>query len=103
MGLPAQAGAHFVRLVEEKAGMPAGKLDVAQYQLDIPGLIVHAADDPVVPFNEAEAIHQAWFDSRLLRLEAGGHQRVLADPRLHEAVVQLLGAVRHTSSSALAS
>lgn len=103
MGLPAQAGAHFVRLVEEKAGMPAGKLDVAQYQLDIPGLIVHAADDPVVPFDEAEVIHQAWFDSRLLRLEAGGHQRVLADPCLHEAVVQLLGAARHTSSSALAS
>lgn len=103
MGLPAQAGAHFVRLIEEKAGMPAGKLDVAHYQLDFPGLVVHAADDPMVPCSEAELIHQAWFDSRLLQLESGGHQRVLADPRLHEAVLQLLAVARYTPSSALAS
>ncbi|HBX57016.1 MAG TPA: alpha/beta hydrolase, partial [Pseudomonas sp.] len=48
-------------------------------------------------------IHEAWFDSQLLRLEQGGHQRVLADPRLLQAVLQLLGEVRHTPSSALAS
>ncbi len=103
MGLPAKAGAHFVRLVEEKAGMPAGQLDVARYQLDFPGLVVHAVDDPVVPYAEAEAIHRAWFDSRLLRLEEGGHQRVLADPRLHQAVLQLLASVPQASPKALAS
>lgn len=103
MGLPARAGAHFVRLVEEKAGMPAGRLDVAHYQLDFPGLIVHAVDDPVVPYDEAEAMHKAWFDSRLLRLDEGGHQRVLADPRLHQAVLQLLEAVPQASPGVLAS
>ncbi|SDI05859.1 Esterase/lipase [Pseudomonas benzenivorans] len=103
MGLPAQARAQFIRLVEQHAGMPVAQLDVARYQLDFPGLVVHAADDPMVPFSEAEAIHEAWFDSRLLRLEQGGHQRVLADPRLQAAVLQLLGEVRHTPSSALAS
>ncbi|MHA6494491.1 alpha/beta hydrolase family protein [Pseudomonas borbori] len=92
--LPAQARAHFIRLVEEKAGMPAGQLDVNRYRLDFPGLIVHALDDQKVPFSEAEAIHEAWFDSRLLRVESGGHQRVLADPRLHEAVLQLLATTR---------
>jgi pimeloyl-ACP methyl ester carboxylesterase len=103
MGLPAQARSRFIRLVEQHAGMPAAYLDVARYQLDFPGLIVHAADDPVVPFSEAEAMHEAWFDSRLLRLEQGGHQRVLGDPRLRAAVMQLLGEVRHTPSSALVS
>jgi pimeloyl-ACP methyl ester carboxylesterase len=103
MGLPARAGAHFVRLVEEKAGMPAGHLDVARYQLDFPGLIVHAADDTVVPYSEAQAIHEAWFDSRLLRLEQGGHQRLLSDPQLVQAVMQLLATLRQTSSSELAS
>jgi pimeloyl-ACP methyl ester carboxylesterase len=97
MGLPDQARAHFIRLVEEKAGMPASHLDVARYQLDFPGLIVHAEDDPVVPVSEAEIIHEAWFDSQLLRLEAGGHQRVLADPRLHEAVLRLLATARQTA------
>ena len=103
MGLPARARAHFVRLVEEKAGMPAGKLDVTRYQLDFPGLIVHAADDPLVPYSEAQAIHEAWFDSRLLRHEQGGHRRVLADPQLVQAVMQLLGRLRQTSLSELAS
>lgn len=83
--------------------MPAGHLDVARYQLDFPGLIVHAADDPVVPYSEAQAIHEAWFDSRLLRLEQGGHQRLLSDPQLVQAVMQLLAALRQTSSSELAS
>lgn len=90
MGLPRQARAYFVRLVEEKAGIPAGQLDSACYQLDFPGLVVHAEDDPLVPFSEAEAIHRGWSDSRLLRLERGRHQRVLADPRLHQAVLELL-------------
>ncbi|WP_415754943.1 alpha/beta fold hydrolase [Pseudomonas leptonychotis] len=103
MGLPRQAQAHFVRLVEERAGIPAGQLDSARYQLDFPGLIVHAADDPMVPFSEAEAIHQNWSDSRLLRVEAGGHQRVLADPQVVQAVLQLLESVRHAPTRVLAS
>lgn len=103
MGLPRQAQAHFVRLVEERAGIPAGQLDSARYQLDFPGLIVHAADDPMVPFSEAEAIHHNWFDSRLLRVEAGGHQRVLADPQVVQAVLQLLESVRHAPTRVLAS
>ncbi|UTW07359.1 alpha/beta hydrolase [Pseudomonas benzenivorans] len=93
MGLSAKAGAHFVRLVEEKAGMPAKQIDVAQYQLNMPGLIVHAVDDPKVPYSEAEAIHHAWFDSQLLRLEQGGHQRLLADPRLIGETLRLLESV----------
>jgi pimeloyl-ACP methyl ester carboxylesterase len=94
MGLPRQARAHFLRLVEERAGMPAVQLDSALYQLDFPGLVVHAVDDPVVPFSEGEALHQNWFDSRMLRLESGGHQRVLLDPLLIEATLQLLESVR---------
>src|SRR5690606_22274700 len=78
LGLPPQARSHFIRLVEGHAGMPAANLDVTRYQLDFPGLIVHAEDDPMVPVSEAEAIRQAWFDSELLRLESGGHQRLLA-------------------------
>ncbi len=36
----------------------------------------------------------AWFDSRLLRLEQGGHQKVLADPRVINAVLVLLAGRR---------
>lgn len=103
MGLPAVARSHFVRQVERTAGIPAAHLDVQRYQLELPGLVVHAEDDQVVPVSEAERIHGAWFDSQLLRLPAGGHQRVLGDPLLLQAVLGLLGEVRQAPSKALAS
>lgn len=87
MRLPPRARSAFIRQVEKKVGMRAAAMDVAQYQLDMPGLIIHAEDDLFVPVNESELIHQAWFDSRLLRLSEGGHQRILADCRVVDAVV----------------
>ncbi|BBP81954.1 MULTISPECIES: alpha/beta fold hydrolase [unclassified Pseudomonas] len=89
IGLPPRAGEQFIKRVEDHAGIPAADLDVQHYRLDMPGLVAHAEDDPLVPAAEAGRIHEAWFDSQLLRLEGGGHQRVLADPRLVKAVLQL--------------
>lgn len=103
MGLPARAREHFISQVEHTAGIPAAHLDVQRYQLQLPGLIVHAEDDPLVPVGEAELIHRAWFDSQLLRLPAGGHQRLLGDPQVLQAVLALLGEVRQAPSRALAS
>jgi pimeloyl-ACP methyl ester carboxylesterase len=90
MGMPARARSAFIRQVEQDVGMQASKMDVSQYQLDIPGLIVHAEDDTSVSVEESQLIHEAWFDSRLLRLPEGGHQRVLADPRVIDGVLSLL-------------
>ncbi|AEB58019.1 alpha/beta hydrolase family protein [Ectopseudomonas mendocina] len=103
MGLPVEARAHFVRQVERTAGIPAAHLDVRRYQLELPGLIVHAEDDRVVPVDEAELIHAAWLDSQLLRLPAGGHQRLLGDPLVVKAVLDLLKQVPQRSLKALAS
>ncbi|MDH4559541.1 alpha/beta fold hydrolase [Pseudomonas sp. BN411] len=99
MGLPPKARAHFVSQVETHAGIPAANLDVQRYQLDIPGLVVHADDDPIVPAGDAQVIHDAWFDSQLLRLEQGGHQRLLSDSRLIRAVLGLLAQVREPFSA----
>lgn len=90
LGLPTRARAAFVRQVERGVGIPIGRLDVSGYQLDIPALIVHAEDDRLVPASEARVIHQAWFDSRLLLLPEGGHQRVLSAPQVIEGVLALL-------------
>jgi len=90
LGLPARARAAFIRQIEQDVGMQVARLDVSSYQLDLPGLVVHASDDALVPASESQVIHKAWFDSRLMLLEEGGHQRVLADPRLGEAVLELL-------------
>ncbi|WP_175653627.1 alpha/beta hydrolase [Pseudomonas sp. Marseille-P9899] len=90
LNLPPRARAAFIRKVERDVGLPVAKLDVSGYQLEVPGLIVHAEDDRLVPASEAQVIHDAWFDSRLLMLEQGGHQRVLADPRVVAGVLDLL-------------
>jgi alpha-beta hydrolase superfamily lysophospholipase len=101
LGLPARARAAFIRQVERDVGVQVSRLDVSAYQLELPGLVVHAGDDQLVPASEAQVIHKAWFDSRLLLLEQGGHQRVLADPRLGEAVLELLASTaRQTLQSA---
>ncbi|NWL75610.1 alpha/beta hydrolase [Pseudomonas taiwanensis] len=94
MGLPAKARAHFVNQVERHAGIPVAHLDVERYQLEIPGLVVHAEDDLLVPVADSQVIHDAWFDSQLLRLEQGGHQRLLADSRVIQAVLTLLEQVQ---------
>jgi len=94
VGLPARARSAFIQEVELSLGMPLKHLDVAHYQMNIPGLIVHAEDDNFVSVKASQVIHDAWFDSRLLRLEEGGHQKVLADPRVVEAVLALLAGRR---------
>ena len=90
LGMPARARAAFIRQVEQDVGLQVARLDVNGYQLELPGLIAHASDDPLVAASEAQLIRKAWFDSRLLMLEEGGHQRVLADPLLVEGVLELL-------------
>lgn len=90
LGMPARARAAFIRQVEQDVGLQVARLDVNGYQLELPGMIAHASDDPLVAASEAQLIHKAWFDSRLLMLEDGGHQRVLADPLLVEGVLELL-------------
>lgn len=100
LGLPARARAAFIRQIERDVGMQIARLDVTGYQLELPGLVVHAADDALVPADEAHVIHKSWFDSRLMLLEEGGHQRVLADPRLSEAVLELLARAEAVSVGA---
>jgi pimeloyl-ACP methyl ester carboxylesterase len=95
VGLPPAARSSFIRQFEREVGMTAAVLDVSRYELPMPGLIVHAEDDQLVPFTESQLIHDAWFDSRLLRLKEGGHQRVLADPKVIEGVLALLAGSAH--------
>lgn len=90
LGMPTRSRAAFIRQIERDLGVQVSRLDVSGYQLEMPGLIVHAEDDQLVPASEAQVIHDAWFDSRLMLLPEGGHQRVLADSRVVEGIMALL-------------
>ena len=83
LGLPARARAAFIRQVEREVGVPISRLDVAVYQLELPGFIVHAEDDPLVAVSEARLIHQAWFDSQLLLLQYIKQHRMRRHTQAH--------------------
>jgi hypothetical protein len=71
LGLPARARAAFIRQVERDVGMQIARLDVTGYQLDCRA----CGACLMTPWwqGESQVIHKAWFDSRLLLLEEGGH------------------------------
>ncbi|MCU1715999.1 alpha/beta hydrolase [Pseudomonas sp. 5P_3.1_Bac2] len=94
LGMPRQARAYFMQQVEAHVGLPVAAIDSARYQLPMPGLVVHAVDDRLVPYAQAQALHQNWPASRLLTLTAGGHQRVLADPQVLATVLEFLGSLQ---------
>lgn len=58
--------------------------------LSQPALVVHCADDTVVPFGDAEVIAAAWPSARLLRCNGLGHQRILGDRAVIESAVSFL-------------
>ena len=54
-------------------------LEVLQDGLRHSGLILHDPNDRVVPLQASEALHKAWPDSELVRLQELGHTRLLSD------------------------
>lgn len=56
----------------------------------VPALLVHSADDPVVPIATSESINSYWPDSRFLRVDGMGHRGILKDKALIGKVVEFL-------------
>lgn len=59
-------------------------------QFKVPALLVHSADDPVVPIATSESINSYWPDSRLLRVDGLGHRGILKDKALIGKVIEFL-------------
>ncbi|HJS28920.1 MAG TPA: alpha/beta fold hydrolase [Anaerolineales bacterium] len=63
-------------------------------QIDIPTLILHGAEDQLIPSSEAENMHRAIGGSQLLILPSSGHLLNLEQPeQFNLAVGEFLGAV----------
>lgn len=59
--------------------------------LDIPVLIIHGADDKLIPPSEAHAMHEAFPDSQLVIIPGAGHLPNLERPdEFNDAVVDFL-------------
>lgn len=60
--------------------------------LDLPALLLHATDDPVVPARATQRVAEAWAGARWQALEGLGHFRILADPGVLQTVAQFVRA-----------
>jgi pimeloyl-ACP methyl ester carboxylesterase len=58
--------------------------------VDVPGLVIHGADDDFVPPKHAVDIHSNWAGSTVELIEGAGHFDVLGSPRLHTLVADYL-------------
>ena len=56
----------------------------------IPMLLVHDRDDPVVPLEQAERLHQAWAGSEMVVTTGLGHRMTHRDPEVIARVVSWL-------------
>ena len=60
-------------------------------EIDVPTLIIHGADDQIVPLAEAQAMHEAIKGSKLVVLEGAGHLPNLEQPdAFNDAVIDFL-------------
>lgn len=93
-GLGPRAARRLMQEMENYTGLAPAALDVARLaaRIEIPTLVVHDEQDPMVRFAHAERITAALPDARLLRTRQLGHWRVLTDPA---TVAQIARFVAH--------
>jgi pimeloyl-ACP methyl ester carboxylesterase len=72
-----------------RLGVDAAALDAprAASTLRQPALLLHSAEDRVVPFDAGAAVAAAWPGARMVRLEGLGHRRILTAPAVVEAAI----------------
>ena len=59
--------------------------------IDVPTLIIHGADDKIIPASEAEAMHAAIEDSELVIIDDAGHLPNLEQPdAFNDAIIDFL-------------
>lgn len=57
-------------------------------EIEVPTLIIHGADDQIIPLSEAESMHASIPDSALKIIPGAGHLLNLEQPRLFNQTVQ---------------
>lgn len=78
------------RELEHRNGVPVSHWDIAARgrDLDVPVLVVHDPDDPVVPFAEAESVVAALPNPRLAEAPGHGHIGILTTPSVKSLMAE---------------
>ena len=89
LGLDREGSTQMLQQLAQRWGVDVARLSTpaSAARLSQPALVIHSADDPVVPIADAESIIAAWAGAELMRCQGLGHRRILGDPAAVEAAV----------------
>lgn len=93
-GLDREGSAQMLQQLAQRWGVDAARLSTpdSAAHLAQPALVIHSADDAVVPIGDAESIVAAWVGAELMRCQGLGHRRILGEPSVIEAAVAFVSA-----------
>jgi pimeloyl-ACP methyl ester carboxylesterase len=91
--IPAKAGQNMKRRFETQFGANIWD-DVSMVNsvrdIVIPGLLIHDSRDEDVPWQEGQAIAEAWSNARFVKTSGLGHRRILRDKAVIESAIRFL-------------
>lgn len=78
--------------IEQRYGQLMSLFSVTYYgmKIKVPTLVVHDQSDKEVPFEDAQCMHREIAGSKLVKLSASGHQRMLKHPEFVRSVGQFM-------------
>ncbi|MFT5908953.1 MAG: pimeloyl-ACP methyl ester carboxylesterase [Paraglaciecola sp.] len=90
LNLPSNAANAFVDIIQKKLnGIPMAETDVAKIGQKVKAkdvLLVYDKTDPIIRFDNAEAIFNSWNNANLLATEGHGHYRIMKNPDVIDRV-----------------
>lgn len=94
MGLGARATRLLLEAVEHRMRAPLDRYDVARDapRFGIPALLLHGAEDRIVPPACSARVGRAWPGARVHVIPGVGHRRILDAPGVADLVVDAVGA-----------
>lgn len=92
--IPEKASLDMARRIEDKFGKSIWE-DVSMVntvkELKIPGLLIHDDSDDDIPWQEGQAVAEAWDKAKFIKTSGLGHRRILRDASVIESVVHFIG------------
>lgn len=81
--VPRKAAEKMTQLIEKEYGQDIWE-EISMVNtikgISIPGLVIHDNNDNDIPWQEGEAVAQAWDNAQFIKTSGLGHRRILRDP-----------------------
>lgn len=91
--IPEKAASNMIRHIETTFGKTIWE-DISMINtakaLTMPGLLIHDSNDADIPWQEGQAVAQAWNNASFVKTSGLGHRRILRDAGVIETTVRFI-------------